>query len=315
MAPILIYAEDAEAIAAEIRAARPEEAVHPASTLAAVEAALAAGPEVAFTIRGPGCPVEGHARILAHPTLRWFHAGGSGVEHLGRWDARRVRVTNSVGVLAPFLAESCVGALLALNHQLIAYRDQQRERLWRPRLFRPLAGQTLLVVGAGAIGGEVSARAAALGMRVIALRRSGAPVPGAAELRPPEALDDSLGEADAVSVHLRLTPETEGLFDAARFARMRPGALFLNTARGGHVVEEDLVAALASGHLGGAYLDVTRVEPLPPQSPLWDAPNLLLSPHNSDGVEDWLARFTGLFLANLAAWRAGRPLANPVDPA
>jgi phosphoglycerate dehydrogenase-like enzyme len=125
-------------------------------------------------------------------------------------------------------------------------------------------------------------------------------------------LKPSLAKADAVSLHLRLTPETEGLFDAAMFSAMKPGALFINTARGGHVVERDLMAALESGHLGGAYLDVFEAEPLPTDSPLWSAPNLLISPHAADSVEDWESRFAELFAANLENWRAGRALRNVV---
>lgn len=311
---VLVYAAEAAEIAAHIRAALPAERVLTASDRPALEAALAEAPDVAFSTKSPELPAEGHHRILSTPSLRWFHVGGSGYEHIaGQWDPERVTVTNSAGVLAPFLAETCLGVLLALNHKLLAYRENQRARLWRPIPFRPLAGQRLLIVGAGAIGGALSARAAGLGMRVTALRRSGQAVPGAERVLPPAALWEALPEADAVSVHLRLTPDTEGLFDARAFGAMRPGALFLNTARGGHVVETDLIAALVSGHLGGAYVDVTRTEPLPPESPLWDAPNLLISPHNADGVEDWLARFAEFFVGNLKAWRAGRPLRNPVQ--
>lgn len=217
-------------------------------------------------------------------------------------------------MLAPFLAETCIGAILAINHGLLAYRAAQTRRSWEPRPFRPLMGQRLLVVGAGAIGGELAVRAAALGMEVVAIRRTGGAVPGASEVRPPEALMESLGEADVVSCHLRLTPETEGIFDRAAFAAMKRGAIFLNSARGGHVVEADLAEALRSGHLSGAWCDVFAVEPLPETSPLWDLPTLLISPHNADGVADWDARFAALFSRNLTAWREGRALENPVLP-
>ncbi|MEM9145264.1 MAG: D-2-hydroxyacid dehydrogenase [Pseudomonadota bacterium] len=310
--PVLIYAEEAVEILDHLAPRFPQERLLPVVEASALDAALDEQPDCVFAIKGPGLPTESYARILAQPSVRWFHVGGSGYEHIaGRWDPSRVQVTNSVGVLAPFLAETCIGAILALNHGLIAYRDQQRARLWQGIPFRPLAGQCLLVVGAGAIGGELAQRAAALGMRVIALRRSEQPVEGA-ELRPAEALWDSLPEADIVSVHLRLTPESTGLFDARAFQAMKPGALFLNTARGGHVVEADLIAALSAGQLRGAYLDVTAVEPLPPESPLWEAPNLLISPHSADGVDDWPLRFADLFAANLQAFRAGGPLTNPI---
>ncbi|MEM1344548.1 MAG: D-2-hydroxyacid dehydrogenase [Pseudomonadota bacterium] len=309
-APILIYAEEAHEIAARLTPRFSEERFLPITAPDGLAAALSENPEIAFTIKSETLAPPGHAEIAAHASLRWIQVGGSGYEHLGDWPRARLSVTNCLGLLAPFLAESCLGAMLALNHNLIRYRDQQRARHWQGHGFRPLAGQTLLIVGAGAIGGELARRAAALGMRVIAIRRSDTPVEGAAETLPPEALQGALAEADIVSVHLRLTAETEGLFDAQMFARMKSGALFLNTARGGHVVEADLAAALASGRLRGAYLDVFAREPLPPDSPLWDEERLLISPHHSDAALDWVERFTDFFADNLARWRAGETLVN-----
>ena len=311
--PVLIYADNAEALAGSLRARRPGETVHAVDRAEALPAALAAHrPEAVFAIKSMALGPETHRPILDCGSVCWLHVGGSGYEHVAGWDPGRITLTNCAGLLAPFLAETVIGALVALNCGLIRYHAQQGERLWQPHAFRPLAGQTLLVVGAGSIGGEVAKRASGLGMRVIGLRRSGAPVAGIDEMRPPEALTASLGEADAVSLHLRLTPDTEGLFDAAMIGAIKPGAIFINTARGGHVVAGDLLAALESGHLRGAYLDVFETEPLPPASPLWSAPNLLISPHAADGVADWEARFAALFAENLAHWRAGRALRNVV---
>ena len=311
--PVLIYADNAETLAAGLRMLHPGETIHAVNRPDALAAALEVHrPEVVFSINSPALGRASHRPILDAPSVRWLHVGGSGYEHVLGWDAGRLTVTNCAGVLAPFLAETVIGALLALNSELIRYHHQQRDRVWRQHLFRPLSGQTLLVVGAGAIGAEVASRAKALGMRVIGLRRSAAPVDGIDDMRPPEALIASLAEADAVSLHLRLTPETKNLFDARMFAAMKPGALFINTARGGHVVEKDLLAALESGQLRGAYLDVFQTEPLPADSSLWTAPNLLISPHTADGVIDWEARFAALFADNLANWRAGRALRNLV---
>lgn len=311
--PVLIFAEEAATIVSHIAGRLPGERLLAVQDPGGLDAALAESPDCAFTIRAPSLPAPHHVRVITSPAIRWFQVGGSGYEHIaGRWDPKEVRVTNAQGVLAPFLAETCIGAMLALNHGLIAYRDQQKARIWRGIPFRPLMGQTLLIVGAGAIGGQLAERASALGLRVIAIRRSASPVAGADEVRPPEALSASLSEADIVSVHLRLTPETKGMFDAALFAQMKPGALFLNTARGGHVVEADLAAALGSGQLRAAYIDVTSTEPLPAESPLWDVPNLLISPHVADGVSDWVERFADLFADNLLRWRAGESLINEV---
>jgi phosphoglycerate dehydrogenase-like enzyme len=311
--PVLIYADHAGPLAEALCARFPGETVHAVDRAEALPGALQAHrPEVVFSIKSLTLGGSTHRPILDAASVRWLHVGGSGYEHVLGWDAGRITLTNCVGVLAPFLAETVIGALMALNCGLIRYHTQQRERVWRQHPFRPLAGQTLLVVGTGAVGGEVARRASGLGMRVVGLRRSRGPVAGVDEMRPPEALTASLGEADAVSLHLRLTPDSEALFNAAMFAAMKPGAIFINTARGGHVVAPDLLAALESGHLLGAYLDVFETEPLPPGSPLWAAPNLLISPHAADGVEDWEARFAELFAENLEHWRAGRALRNVV---
>lgn len=275
------------------------------------EAALSKPCDVAFTINSLALDAQFHRALMAQPGLRWLHVGGSGYDHLGAWDTGRLTVTNSAGVLAPFLAETCLGALLALNHNLLAYRDQQRAKVWKGIWFRPLQGQTLLVVGLGEIGRRFAGLAKAMGMRVIGIRRSPGPVAEADEVRLPEALMDSLGEADVVSLHLRLGPETQKLFNDTAFAAMKPGAMFLNTGRGGLVDEAALLRAL-DGPLGGAYLDVFETEPLPQNSPLWDHPKLFLTPHASDGTVDWETRFIGFFVDNLRRWQAGEPLVNTV---
>ena len=113
-----------------------------------------------------------------------------------------------------------------------------------------------------------------------------------------------------VCLHLKLTPETENLFDEARFGAMKPGALFLNAARGKMVDEPALIRALETGRLRGAYVDVTRTEPLPPDDPLWAAPNLLITPHCSDMVSDWQERMAAFFADNLQRYLTGEPILN-----
>ena len=177
--PILIYADHADHLAADLRARFPTETVHAVDQPDALPAALESHrPEVVFSINSPTLGGATHRPILDARSVRWLHVGGSGYEHVLGWDAARLTVTNCAGVLAPFLAETVIGALLAMNSGLVRYHEQQRNRVWRQHLFRPLSGQTLLVVGAGAIGAEVASRANALGMRVIGLRRSTEPVAG-----------------------------------------------------------------------------------------------------------------------------------------
>ena len=278
---------------------------------AELPAALALDPEAVFSIKHSGFPGPEHRPAIEHPSVRWFHVGGSGFEHLGRW-RDGVTVTNCAGVLAPFHAEMAIAAMASLCVGLPAYGVDQRTRRWRLRRFRAMAGRTLLVVGVGHTGGALATRARALGLRVIGVRASGAPHPDVDAMFTPDVLPGLWGQADVVSLNLRHGPATQGLVDAGAFAAMRPGALLLNGARGGVVDQPALIAALASGHLGGAWLDVTDPEPLPVDSPLWAMPNVILTPHAADQVADFPVRFAQRFVDNLARYRAGEPLLGVV---
>ena len=284
-----------------------------AATAEAVAAGLARhDPEVVFSVKHPGFPGPAHAPIPAHPSVRWIQVGGSGVDHLVPWDAARITVTNGAGVLAPYLAETVTGAMLALGCGFPGYVEQQRARAWKPVSFTPLRGRTLLVVGFGCIGECVARNAKALGMRVIAVRGRPAPHPVADEMHGPDALEALLPAADFVSIHVRLDDTTRGLFSRRALASMKPGAFLLNTSRGAVVDEPALVDALRTGHLAGAYLDVFETEPLPVESPLWAMSNVLVTPHASDNVVGWPRRFAELFADNLDRWRADEALLNVV---
>ena len=269
-------------------------------------------PEVVFSIKHPGFPGPAHAPIPVHPSVRWIQVGGSGFDHLAPWDAERITVTNGAGVLAPYLAETVTGAMLALSCGLLDYSAQQRARRWKPVPFTPLEGRTLLVVGFGRIGQCVARNAKALGMRVLALRGRPAPHPAADEVRGADALEALLPAADFVSLHVRLNAATRGLIGRDALAAMKPGAYLVNTARGPVVDETALFDALRSGHLAGAYLDVFETEPLPAESPLWAMPNVLITPHASDNIHGWPRWFATLFADNLDRWLAGEPLLNTV---
>ena len=261
-----------------------------------VEPALRAlDPTAVLSIKHSRFPGAAHRPALLYRSVRWFHVGGSGYEHLGRWDPERVTVTNSAGVLAPFLAETTLAALLSLAVGLPRYARSQRARRWEPGRFRPVAGRTLLVVGVGRVGGEVAQRARALGMRVLGVRASGAPHPAVERMVRPEQLAEVLAEADVLALHARLTEETRGLIGAAELARLPEGALVLNAARGAVLDEEALLAALESGRVAGAWLDVFAREPLPVDSPLWGREDVLITPHCADQVADFPRRFAERF--------------------
>ncbi len=263
---------------------------------------------VTATFRGPA-----HRQAANHPSVQWVHCGGSGYEHLLPLDLNRVVLTNCVGVLAPFLAETVIAGMLSLNSRLVRYHLQQAKRLWVPHSFRPIQGQTLLILGLGAIGKSVAHIAKALGMRVLATARSTDQAhPDVDELHSHARFRELLPRADVVSVHWRHTADTEGLIDREVLEALPAHALFINTARGAIVNETDLVDVLQSGHLGGAYLDVFATEPLSPESPLWSIERVLISPHASDNVVDWTQRFARMFADNLDRWMSGAPLVNIV---
>jgi phosphoglycerate dehydrogenase-like enzyme len=208
--------------------------------------------------------------------------------------------------------------MLAFARQLPALVRAQQQARWQPpppaRLFE-LSGQTLAIVGLGAIGSALASRAAALGMRVVGVRRSAGSTapPGVERLYAFDGLDLALAEADHVAIALPLTPQTRGLFDAARLGRMKPGAHLYNVGRGATVDADALLAALRSGRLAGAGLDVTEPEPLPSESPLWREPNVIVTAHSSGLTPRSFERYARLLLDNLGRWVRGEALLNVVD--
>jgi phosphoglycerate dehydrogenase-like enzyme len=215
--------------------------------------------------------------IARAPRLRAIARAGAGHDavDLAAATARRIAVSITPGANAESVAEQVFALLLALSRNLLRNDRSVRTGGWERTAVRPLRGTTLGIVGLGRCGRAVARRALAFGMRVVAFSRHAGADPGIGRLN----LEDLLAESDAITLHLPLTAATRGLFDRRAFARMRRGALFINTARGGLVVEEDLVEVLTSGHLGGAGLDVLGAEPPGPDNPLLSLPNVVLSPH------------------------------------
>ena len=315
MQPVLIAHSDPDDFRDLLAGRFPDaEFVYATTPQGIVEALARHDPEAVFSIKHPGFPSSAHTPIPAHPSVRWIQIGGSGFDHLLPWDTARITVTNGAGVLAPYLAESVTGAMLALGGGFLNYVEQQRARRWNPVAFAPLRDRMLLVVGFGKIGACVARNAKALGMRVVGIRATPAPHPAVDEMHGPDALHALLPAADFVSLHVRLNDATRGLLSREALAAMKRGAYLVNTSRGPVVDESALIDALRSGRLGGAYLDVFETEPLPADSPLWAMPNVLITPHTSDNIHGWPRRFAALFADNLDRWRAGEPLLNLVIP-
>ena len=310
---VLVIHDRPDAFSTALEGRFPDIAFTYVSALETLPAQLAAAnPCAIFSISQPHFPGQPQRIAAAHPTVRWLHVGGSGYEQFLPWPRQDLAVSNSAGVLARYLGETVIGGMLALNGQFLTYLHQQRRHEWRQHAFRSLSEQTLLIVGLGAIGGHVAHFAKTLGMRVLAIRRQQQPHPHVDEMHPPENLPALLGRADIVSLHVRLNDETRHLMNRQMLAACKPGALLINTARGEVVDEAALIDALRSGHIAGAYLDVFEQEPLPPASPLWDMPNVLITPHVADLVIGWDRIFANFFAENLERWQRGEELHNRV---
>lgn len=254
--------------------------------------------------------------------LEWIHNAGAGVEGILRMPGFRERditLTNSSGVSAPNMAEHAMAMMLAFARRLPWLQRSQEARAWREDnalagIFE-LTGQTVVIVGMGAIGQELARRAHAFDTHVIGVRRhvSDDLPAGVDEEVAIEELNAALARADHVVDTLPATPSTQGFFDATRFASMKPGAYFYNLGRGTTVEQDDLIAALESGHLAGAGLDVTDPEPLPVDSTLWAMENVIITGHTSGRSPRQPERLAALVRENVRRYVAGEDLLNVVD--
>ncbi len=255
--------------------------------------------------------------------LKWIHSTAAGVAQLMYPELRDsgVVVTNPRGIFSVPMAEHTLGMMLALTRNFPdCVRQQDRaqwaqQTLWDlPQHLTELSGRVLLIVGFGSIGREIARRAMAFGMRVWGVTRSGRGESALAEkIVPAGELRSVLPQADFVVLSAPETAETRRLIGQEEIALMKPGARLINVARGSLLDEEALVRALKEGRLGGAGLDVTATEPLPPESPLWKTPNLFITPHTSAISERLWERETSLLIELLERWFDGRELTNRVD--
>jgi phosphoglycerate dehydrogenase-like enzyme len=255
------------------------------------------------------------------PRLRWIQLSSSGVVHIveqmGLGD-RPIVVTNAAGMHALPLAEFVLFAMLYFAKRMPRVLADQRRHHWERFALDTLPGKTLGIVGLGHVGRAIARRARAAELRVVAVRRTAgaaAESPDADAVYPPAGLPTLLGESDYVVLIVPLTPETTGLLGKAELAMMKPGAVLINIGRGQLVDEAALVESLQSGHLGGAALDVFATEPLPKASPLWDLPNVLVTPHSMSTALDENEWLVDLFSDNLRRYLAGQPLRNVFDRA
>jgi phosphoglycerate dehydrogenase-like enzyme len=248
--------------------------------------------------------------------LQWIHVAAAGVDTLlfPGLVSSDVVVTNARGTFDRPIAEFVLASVLAHAKLLHESHDLQRRHEWRHRETRGVAGARVLIVGTGAIGRQIARLLATADMHVRGAGRSPRNAdPDFGTVVSSADLPGQVGWADYVVNATPLTDATRGLFDAAVFAAMKPTAHFINIGRGASVVEADLLTALTSHSIDGASLDVFDTEPLPVDSPLWDAPGLVVSAHMSGDVVGWRDTLARQFVANAERWLAGMPLLNVVD--
>jgi glyoxylate/hydroxypyruvate reductase len=251
------------------------------------------------------------------PRLRWVHLTGAGVNHLAPfdWIPPGVVVTNNRGVHASKAEEFGALAALMIVNRVPRIVTQQGRQEWNLLYSPSITGMTAGIVGVGNMGGAVASACKKLGMRVIGTRRGGAPHPQVDRMLGPGELDTLLAESDVIFLCTPLTPETRGLIGADQFARMKDGAGLVNVARGAVIDHAALCAALAGGRLSGAILDVFDPEPLPPDSPLWDTSNVIITPHcSSDDAQAYVPKTLDLIFENLRRLLTGEDLVAAIDP-
>jgi len=252
------------------------------------------------------------------PGLQWLQVFNAGVDHpvFASVLERGVRLTTSSGSAAEPIAQTAITGVLYLARNFPRWTAGQHDRRWNPmrppEFPRDLRGQVMLVYGLGRIGTEIARLARLLGLHVIGVRRHAAKTGHADEIHAPDKLAGLLPRSDWLVLACPLTEETRGVVDAALLAKLPRGARIINICRGEVVDEIALIAALRNGHLGGAYLDVFAQEPLPPESPLWDMPNVVVTPHNSAASAGNDARINAIFLDNIRRWKTSQPLINEV---
>jgi phosphoglycerate dehydrogenase-like enzyme len=258
------------------------------------------------------------ARHLASPSLRWVHCDAAGLDGSARPEVfeRGLKVTSSSGRTSPALAEHAIFFMLSFCYRVRELIEAQAKHQWgleNQGRGRGLVGQTVGIVGLGNTGRELATRCKAFGMRVLGHRRRAEAVPGVDVLTATdrgESIDGLLRESDFVVLATPLSDSTHHLIGARELALMKPSAVIVNMARGSVIDELALIEALRENRIRGAGLDVFAKEPLPADSPLWDLPNVLITPHATPSVADRDGNSLNIVLENARRYLAGQPMVN-----
>jgi phosphoglycerate dehydrogenase-like enzyme len=278
-------------------------------------AALLAQAEVIFDVDQPSIPNF----LERAPKVRWIQASSSGI---GEWVRRLgivdspILATNAAGIHAVPLAEFVVFVMLYFAKNWPRMVAEQRAHQWERCAIETLEGKTLGIVGLGRVGHTVANLAKPFGLRTLGVRRTqlkGEERSDVETMYGPDGLNEVLRQSDYVVLSVPHTSETVGMIGSDQLATMKRGAVLINIARGSVIDTPALIEALQTGHVGGAALDVVAPEPLSPDSPLWDMPNVLITPHSMSTATSENARLVDLFCDNLRRYLANEPLRNVID--
>lgn len=284
------------------------------------DAAVAAALEVAEIAILKGDLDE---RFLNAPRLRWIHCDHAGLTRSARPEVfeKGLIVTGSAGRSGPALAEHVMMFSLLLCSRYPDFYEAQKRHEWRrvPEMadLRALYGRTMGIIGMGHTGQALAVRAKAFNMRVLGYRRRNAPAPDGVDRMYcsdlGEGIDEILEQADVIALVVNLSDATHHLIGAEQLARMKRSAVLVNLSRGAVIDQDALIAALRDGRIAGAGLDVTTPEPLPADHPLWDTPNLLITPHFTAALPDRSERSLNMIIDNLHRYRAGHEMLNRIS--
>lgn len=312
---VILHTDAPDEALAIVSQVHPDLPLHGCDSYQALPGLIAeTGAEVLYSVRfhgGPGYP----AQAALSPPVKWLSVGGSGVDHLGTWDAEAVTVTNAAGVAADMMAEYVLGTTLHFTLNLPHFRAAQSARRWDSNdRVEPVEGKTCLILGLGKTGQAVARRMQAMGLHVIGVRARPKPTECCDEVHGMDALPGLWPRADVIVVCVPLLASTRGIVGASAFAAMKPSTILVDVSRGGVIDEAPLLDALRSGRIRGAARDVFAEEPLPETSPFRAQENLILTPHCSAVYDGWAAKSVRMFAENLSRYRRGEALSNIVDP-
>jgi len=311
----IVHAENPEPLIGQLQEAHGDVEAMPCDSYAGLTPMLETfRPDAVYSIRFAGSRDFPTDALMGPNGPKWISVGGSGVDHLGKWDPDQTIVTNSAGVAAQMMAEYAFGGFLHFSLDVPGLKADQNKRVWPSRMMRPLSGKTLLIIGLGQTGQAAAKLAKAFGMTVLGTRASPREMENVDEVHTSDDLPLLYPRADFILVCAPLLESTKGLVGEKAFNCMKDGAVLADVSRGGIVSEAALIQSLGNSRLAGAALDVFETEPLPAESALWDIPNLLISPHCSSVFEGWEQASMALFCDNLERFKRGDPLNNIVDP-